>query len=313
MDALSSAAHLASEDEEVQKVAIWTPDKDLAQCVRGTRVVQIDGRRKAIRDAAGIREGFGVYLPLIPDLLALVGDAADGFPGIPGIGATGRPAFEPLRSDRLLSAESSRQTARSRAALQESATLRTDAPLSTLPRHCTGAVRHQDSRHRRIGWKRRGYSSVAKRLRPDDDGLLALGPNFKTLSCDVTSWRDRKMIIGNSLYLLRLTTASCTMPGGNHCTQSTLPDAHCLWTAPCPRFDGSEEIESLSRTDKIAVAKQRIAVSEADSSCARFWNAKPGSLFAPRRKLNAIHMRAQDRNRSENRRGIRRSTAQGWQ
>ena len=86
-DALASAAHLASEDEEVQKVAIWTPDKDLAQCVRDTRVVQIDGRRKTIRDAAGIRERFGVDPPLIPDLLALVGDAADGYPGIPGIGA----------------------------------------------------------------------------------------------------------------------------------------------------------------------------------------------------------------------------------
>jgi 5'-3' exonuclease len=86
-DALASAAHIASEDEEVQKVAIWTPDKDLAQCVRGTRVVQIDGRRKVIRDAAGIREKFGVDPPLIPDLLALVGDAADGYPGIPGIGA----------------------------------------------------------------------------------------------------------------------------------------------------------------------------------------------------------------------------------
>ena len=86
-DALASAAHIASEDEQVQKVAIWTPDKDLAQCVRGTRVVQIDGRRKTIRDAAGIREKFGVDPPLIPDLLALVGDAADGYPGIPGIGA----------------------------------------------------------------------------------------------------------------------------------------------------------------------------------------------------------------------------------
>jgi 5'-3' exonuclease len=86
-DALASAAHLASEDEEVQKVAIWTPDKDLAQCVRDTRVVQIDGRRKTIRDAAGIREKFGVDPPLIPDLLALLGDAADGYPGIPGIGA----------------------------------------------------------------------------------------------------------------------------------------------------------------------------------------------------------------------------------
>src|SRR5207248_11480797 len=61
--------------------------KDLAECVRGTRVVQIDGRRNAIRDAAGIRERFGVDPPLIPDLLALVGDAADGYPGILGIGA----------------------------------------------------------------------------------------------------------------------------------------------------------------------------------------------------------------------------------
>src|SRR5438552_10336348 len=72
-DALASAAHIACQDKKVQKVAIWTPDKDLAQCVRGTRVVQIDGRRKIIRDAAGIREKFGVDPPLIPDLLALVG------------------------------------------------------------------------------------------------------------------------------------------------------------------------------------------------------------------------------------------------
>src|SRR5213075_1336166 len=86
-DALASAAFLASEDEHVQKVAIWTPDKDLAQCVRGTRVVQIDGRRKTIRDAAGIREKFGVSPQLIPDLLGLVGDTAAGYPGIAGFGA----------------------------------------------------------------------------------------------------------------------------------------------------------------------------------------------------------------------------------
>jgi 5'-3' exonuclease len=86
-DALASAAHLASKDKKVQRVAIWTPDKDLAQCVRGTRVVQIDGRRKIVRDAAAIREKFGVSPQLIPDLLALVGDAADGYPGILGIGA----------------------------------------------------------------------------------------------------------------------------------------------------------------------------------------------------------------------------------
>ncbi len=86
-DALASAAHLAAKDKKVERVAIWTPDKDLAQCVRGTRVVQCDSRRKTIRDAAGIREKFGVDPQLIPDLLALVGDAADGYPGIPGIGA----------------------------------------------------------------------------------------------------------------------------------------------------------------------------------------------------------------------------------
>ena len=85
-DALASAAHLAAKDKKVEKVAIWTPDKDLAQCVQGARIVQVDGRRKTMRDAAGVREKFGVDPPLIPDLLALVGDAADGYPGIPGIG-----------------------------------------------------------------------------------------------------------------------------------------------------------------------------------------------------------------------------------
>src|SRR5438309_5025893 len=86
-DALASAAYIASEDEGVQKVCIWTPDKDLAQCVRGDRVVQVDRRSQKIRDAAGVREKFGVEPVLIPDFLALVGDAADGYPGIPGIGA----------------------------------------------------------------------------------------------------------------------------------------------------------------------------------------------------------------------------------
>jgi 5'-3' exonuclease len=85
-DALASAARIASESEEVEKVCIWTPDKDLAQCVRGTRVVQVDRRGQKIRDAEGVREKFGVEPALIPDFLALVGDAADGYPGIRGIG-----------------------------------------------------------------------------------------------------------------------------------------------------------------------------------------------------------------------------------
>jgi 5'-3' exonuclease len=86
-DALASAARIASEDRRVAKICIWTPDKDLAQCVRGDRVVQIDRRGKKIRDADGVREKFGVEPVLIPDFLALVGDAADGYPGISGIGS----------------------------------------------------------------------------------------------------------------------------------------------------------------------------------------------------------------------------------
>src|SRR5881628_2354139 len=85
-DALASAAHLASQDKAVEKVCIWTPDKDLAQCVRGDRVVQVDRKGQKIRDAHGVREKFGVEPALIPDFLALVGDSADGYPGVAGIG-----------------------------------------------------------------------------------------------------------------------------------------------------------------------------------------------------------------------------------
>lgn len=88
-DGLASAAWIAGQDERVQKVLIWTPDKDLAQCVRGERVLQVDRKAKKIRDAAGVREKFGVEPELVPDWLALVGDAADGYPGIEGIGAVG--------------------------------------------------------------------------------------------------------------------------------------------------------------------------------------------------------------------------------
>ena len=86
-DALASAAHRASRDRRVEKVCIWTPDKDLAQCVDGERVVQMDRRSKKIFDADGVRTKYGVVPRLIPDFLALVGDAADGYPGISGIGA----------------------------------------------------------------------------------------------------------------------------------------------------------------------------------------------------------------------------------
>jgi 5'-3' exonuclease len=88
-DALASAAGLAGEDGRVEMVRIWTPDKDLAQCVRDDRVLQVDRKAKKIRGAKDIREKFGVEPALIPDFLALVGDAADGYPGIKGIGAVG--------------------------------------------------------------------------------------------------------------------------------------------------------------------------------------------------------------------------------
>jgi len=129
-DALASAAHLADADAEVDKVCIWTPDKDLAQCVRGDRVVQVDRRAKAIRDADGVRAKFGVGPALIPDYLALVGDVADGYPGIEGIGAVGAArllnrhgaieAFPPaVLGDRLPLA----------LLFKRLATLRSDAPL----------------------------------------------------------------------------------------------------------------------------------------------------------------------------------------
>jgi 5'-3' exonuclease len=85
-DALASAAHLAAADGRVEKVCIWTPDKDLAQCVRGDRVVQMDRRANKMLDAAAVLAKYRVEPERIADLLALVGDAADGYPGIAGIG-----------------------------------------------------------------------------------------------------------------------------------------------------------------------------------------------------------------------------------
>src|SRR5882762_4402340 len=82
-DALASAAQLAAQDARVQKVCIWTPDKDLAQCVVGDRVVQMDRRSGQIRDADAVHTKFGVPPERIPDYLALVGDSADGYPGLP--------------------------------------------------------------------------------------------------------------------------------------------------------------------------------------------------------------------------------------
>ena len=86
-DALAAAAEIAARDPRVDRVIICTPDKDLAQCVRGTRIVQLNRRTRTIRDEAGVVAKFGVPPASIPDYLALVGDAADGYPGLPDWGA----------------------------------------------------------------------------------------------------------------------------------------------------------------------------------------------------------------------------------
>jgi 5'-3' exonuclease len=131
-DALASAAALASQDVRVDKICIWTPDKDLAQCVREDRIVQVDRRTKVIRDADGVRAKFGVDPELIADYLALVGDSADGYPGIAGIGAKGAAALI-SRYGALELFPPEVLGDRQRLALQfkELAVLRTDAALFT--------------------------------------------------------------------------------------------------------------------------------------------------------------------------------------
>jgi 5'-3' exonuclease len=86
-DALAAAAAMAAADARVDQVVVCTPDKDLAQCVRGTRIVQLDRRTRELRDESGVQQKFGVPPVSIPDWLALVGDSADGYPGLPGWGA----------------------------------------------------------------------------------------------------------------------------------------------------------------------------------------------------------------------------------
>src|SRR5436189_1086661 len=131
-DALASAARLAAADARVERVCIWTPDKDLAQCVEDGRVVQMDRRAGAIRDEAGVRAKFGVEPARIPDYLALVGDSSDGYPGI--------PAWGPKSAQRLIARYGPIEAfpdevlgERREAALlfKRLATLRADAPLFT--------------------------------------------------------------------------------------------------------------------------------------------------------------------------------------
>jgi 5'-3' exonuclease len=148
-DALAAAAAAADRDPRVQQVLVCTPDKDLAQCVRGSRVVQVDRRSGEVRDADGVRSKFGVSPASIPDWLALVGDTADGYPGLPGWGAKSASTVL-ARYERLERIPASsddwevkpRGAARLAATLRERrddallfrtlATLRTDQPVVTV-------------------------------------------------------------------------------------------------------------------------------------------------------------------------------------
>ena len=129
-DGLASAAYLASEDPHVEKVCIWANDKDLAQCVRGDRVVQIIRKGMQVRNADAVRAKFGVVPALIPDFLALVGDAQDGYPGIRGIGPTTAASllnkYGPIESFPAEALGGERDHA---LLFKTLATLKTDAPL----------------------------------------------------------------------------------------------------------------------------------------------------------------------------------------
>jgi 5'-3' exonuclease len=129
-DALASAAAVASKDKRVEQVCIWTPDKDLAQCVRGDRVVQVDRKGNSIRNADAVKKKFGVPPDLIPDYLALVGDSADGYPGLDGIGPKGASSLL-LRYGRIEQFPEETLGKRRELALlfKQLATLKTDAPL----------------------------------------------------------------------------------------------------------------------------------------------------------------------------------------
>ncbi len=146
-DALAAAAAMADADRRVEQVVVCTPDKDLAQCVRGDRIVQLDRRTRELRDESAVRQKFGVPPTSIPDWLALVGDSADGYPGLPGWGPkaaatvlaryghikdiprTAAAWDVPVRGAMRLATTLADQ--RQRALLfRELATLRTDAPIA---------------------------------------------------------------------------------------------------------------------------------------------------------------------------------------
>jgi 5'-3' exonuclease len=176
-DALAAAAAMAAADARVDQVVVCTPDKDLAQCVRGDRVVQLDRRTREVRDASGVRQKFGVSPASIPDWLALVGDSADGYPGLPGWGArsaaTMLARYEALDRIPKLATEwdvsvrgalrlaTTLTEQRERALLfRELATLREDAPIGAD----VDALRWTGPRPEFVAWSQRlGAPSLHER------------------------------------------------------------------------------------------------------------------------------------------------------
>ena len=159
-DALASAASLAALDKRVEKVCIWTPDKDLAQCVVDDRVVQVDGRRGVIRNAEGVYKKFGVWPFMIPDYLALVGDAADGYPGIKGCGPkTAAALISRYGAIQDFPPEVLKDKHQEALLFKDLATLRTDAPL------------FEDVEQLRWTGATKDFAAFAERM--DESGLLA--------------------------------------------------------------------------------------------------------------------------------------------
>jgi 5'-3' exonuclease len=168
-DALASAARVAGDDPQVRQVRIWTPDKDLAQCVRGDRIVQVDRKANAVRGEDGVRAKFGVAPQRIPDYLALVGDSADGYPGIDGIG--------PKRAAALIASygpieDFPQEVLGERHDLallfKDLATLRTHAPIGAQVEE----VRWRGATERFADWTERlGAPKLLARARAAADGL----------------------------------------------------------------------------------------------------------------------------------------------
>jgi 5'-3' exonuclease len=177
-DALAAAAAMAADDARVEQVIVCTPDKDLAQCVRADRIVQLDRRTRELRDESGVRRKFGVSPASIPDWLALVGDSADGYPGLPGWGAKSAAAvlarYQRLERIPKLAMEwdvsvrgalrlATTLTAQHERALlfRELATLRIDAPIGAD----VDALRWTDPRPEFATWcERLGAPSLHDRV-----------------------------------------------------------------------------------------------------------------------------------------------------